>query len=236
MTSSATVTGWEGAGVVSMVASMCRSFSRNMPGRARRRYPVLTSNPARCSVVPCPNLRSDSGERTRQAAGDMVPLGGSPERGAARPIVTPSHYRRSRHARPCVPEERLCRPEALARERAVHLHPGGSAAVPRGRGGRRGDRGARGGGAAPACEPAARGARAGGYARHGCLLSTARGLAQQDGRVLTEEVVRSFALTVVAAEAAARRLPLKRQCCARLRAGAEPRVYSRPSARVRWPG
>src|SRR6266446_4525652 len=150
MTSSATVTGWEGAGVVSMVASMCRSCGRNMPGRARRRYPVLTSNPARCSVVPCPNLRSDSGERTWQAAGDMVPLGGSPERGAARPIVTPSHHRRSRHARPRVPEERLCRPEALARERAVHLHPGGSAAVPRGGGGRRGDRGARGGGAAPA--------------------------------------------------------------------------------------
>src|SRR6266404_2200741 len=189
MTSSATVTGWEGAGVVSMVASMCRSFSRNMPGRARRRYPVLTSNPARCSVVPCPNLWSDSGERTRQAAGDMVPLGGSPQRGAARPIVPPSHYRRSRHARPCVPEARLCRPEALARERAVHLHPGGSAALPRGRGGRQGDRGARGGGAAPARERAARGARAGGYARHGCLLSSARGLAQQDGRVFTEVIL-----------------------------------------------
>src|SRR6267142_217315 len=189
MISSATVTGWEGAGVVSMVASMCASFSRNMPGRARRRYPVLTSNPAWCSVVPCPNLRSDSGERTRQAAGDMVPLGGSPQRGAARPIVPPSHYRRSRHARPCVPEERLCRPEALARERAVHLHPGGSAAVPRGRGGRQGDRGARGGGAAPARERAARGARAGGYARHGCLLSATRGLAQQDRRVFKEVIL-----------------------------------------------
>src|SRR2546428_13217669 len=33
-----------------------------------------------------------------------------------------------------------------------------------------------------------------------------------------------------AAEAAARRLPLKRQCPARLRARAEPRVYPRPSA------
>src|SRR5881392_2367413 len=33
-----------------------------------------------------------------------------------------------------------------------------------------------------------------------------------------------------AAEAAARRLPLKRQCSARLRARAEPRVYPRPSA------
>src|SRR6266550_2699097 len=32
-----------------------------------------------------------------------------------------------------------------------------------------------------------------------------------------------------AAEAAARRLPLKRQCSARLRARAEPRVYPRPS-------
>src|SRR5437879_5840046 len=31
-----------------------------------------------------------------------------------------------------------------------------------------------------------------------------------------------------AAEAAARRLPLKRQCCARSRADAEPRVYPRP--------
>src|SRR5205809_7976411 len=31
-----------------------------------------------------------------------------------------------------------------------------------------------------------------------------------------------------AAEAAARRLPLKRQCAARLRARAEPRVYPRP--------
>src|SRR5712664_2652811 len=31
----------------------------------------------------------------------------------------------------------------------------------------------------------------------------------------------------VAAEAAARRLPLKRQCCARLRADAEPRGYPR---------
>src|SRR6266851_2361542 len=34
----------------------------------------------------------------------------------------------------------------------------------------------------------------------------------------------------VAAEAAARRLPLKRQCCARLRADAEPRVYPRTGA------
>src|SRR5713226_3062281 len=33
-----------------------------------------------------------------------------------------------------------------------------------------------------------------------------------------------------AAEAAARRLPLKRQCCARLRADAEPRVYPRTGA------
>src|SRR6266550_2723543 len=32
-----------------------------------------------------------------------------------------------------------------------------------------------------------------------------------------------------AAEAAARPLPLKRQCSARLRVGAEPRVYPRPS-------
>src|SRR5713101_6706797 len=158
MTSSATVTGWEVAGVVSMVASMCRSLSRNMPGRARRRYPVLTSNPARCSVVPWRNIGCDSGER-------------------------------SRHARPCVPEERLWRPEALARERAVHLHPGGSAAVPRGRGGRQGDRGASGGGAAPARERAARGTRAGGYARHGCLLSSARGLAQQDRRVSKEIIL-----------------------------------------------
>src|ERR1041384_5073364 len=34
-----------------------------------------------------------------------------------------------------------------------------------------------------------------------------------------------------AAEAAARRLPLKRQCSARLRVGAEPRVYPRTSTR-----
>src|SRR2546428_10030330 len=40
-----------------------------------------------------------------------------------------------------------------------------------------------GGGAAPALAPAARGARAGGYARRGCVLSATRGLAQQNGRV-----------------------------------------------------
>src|SRR5256884_2454007 len=34
-------------------------LSRNMPARERRRYPILTSNPARCSVMPCLNLRSD---------------------------------------------------------------------------------------------------------------------------------------------------------------------------------
>src|ERR1043166_7473468 len=36
-------------------------------------------------------------------------------------------------------------------------------------------------------------------------------------------------LSRFAAEAAARHLPLKRQCTARLRAGAEPRVYPRTS-------
>src|SRR5207244_12792415 len=60
-------------------------------------------------------------------------------------------------------------------------------AVPRGRRGR-GDRGARRGGAAPARECTARGARARGYARRGRLLSAARGLAQQDGRISPEEV------------------------------------------------
>src|SRR2546426_66329 len=176
------------------------------------RYPVLTSNRARCSVLPCLNLRSDCCERTRQATSDMVSVGGPPSRGGERPVVSPSHHRRPDHARARLPEEGLRRAEALARKRAAHLHPAGSVAVQGGRGRRRGDRGARGGGAAFALEPAARGARTGRYARRGRVLAATGGLAEQDGRVLKEEVVRSFALTVVAAEAAARRLPLKRQC------------------------
>src|SRR3989441_454696 len=165
-----------------------------MRERKRRRYPILTSNPARCSVVPCFNLRSDPGERTRHAAGHMVSVAGSPAGRIARAVVTPAHHRRPRHARARVPEERLCRPQALARERAVHLHPGGCAAVPRGGDGRRRDRRACGGGAAPALAPAARGARAGGYARRGCVLSATRGLAQQDGRVPATVGIASFFL------------------------------------------
>src|SRR6266403_5326001 len=142
----------------------------------------------------------------------MVSLGPDAPRGIARTSVASPDHRRAGHAGARVPEEGLCRAEALARVRAVHLHPGGRVAVPGGRGRRRGDRGARGGGAAFALEPAARGARTGRYARRGRVLAATGGLAEQDGRVLKEEVVRSFALTVVAAEAAARRLPLKRQC------------------------
>src|SRR5437867_13399116 len=54
----------------------------------------------------------------------------------------------------------------------------------------------------------------------------------EDGRVTRTVVPRTDwndPAARFAAEAAARRLPLKRQCTARLRAGAEPRVYPRPS-------
>src|SRR5438128_1257033 len=63
-----TAAGWKGAVVVSMVASMCASFRATCPLASERRYPILTSNPARCSVVPCLNLWSDPGERTRHEA------------------------------------------------------------------------------------------------------------------------------------------------------------------------
>src|SRR2546422_10718376 len=97
-------------------------------------------------------------------------------------------------------------PQALARERAVHLHPGGCAAVPRGGAGRRRDRGACGGGAARAIAAAARGARAGGYARRGCVLSATRGLAQQNGRV--SATVGSGSFFLLSYSTAARRVIL----------------------------
>src|SRR5882762_2968678 len=116
----------------------------------------------------------------------MVSLGRHAPRRAARETVASPDHRRPADARARVLEERLRRPEALAYERAAHLHPGGCAAVPGGRGWRRGDRRARGRGAPSAGQPAPRGPRAGGYPRRGRVLPAARGLAQEDRRLSAE--------------------------------------------------
>src|SRR6266581_8790663 len=110
----------DAAGAAAMVSSMMASLgTQDAPARppAAIRFCIALLG-----------LRSGD-ERGGSAAGDLVPVGRPPQGDVERLALTPPDHGRSRDARPRLLEERVRRPEALSRERAVHLHPGRGAQV-----------------------------------------------------------------------------------------------------------
>ncbi|CAA9354895.1 MAG: hypothetical protein AVDCRST_MAG40-3100, partial [uncultured Gemmatimonadaceae bacterium] len=118
----------------------------------------------------------------------LLPLDRHAEGVRDRPDRAPPRHRRPDDARPRLPRQRRDRPQALARERADHLHPRRRAALPAGRRPARGDHRARGRGAAHPVERAAHGRGARGHARRRHLQPPARRLAEPHRLVLPPEV------------------------------------------------
>ena len=110
-----------------------------LPGRARRATPC-GSRSAWSTRRRSTTASSGWGRCCEQARGNPLPLGGHAERGAQARPGPEAHLDRPDDGGTRVPRQGMHRPEALARERAADLHPGGSPAIPARRGRVRGRR------------------------------------------------------------------------------------------------